>query len=374
MADITPITMPKWGLSMREGKVIGWLAEEGQPIAVGDPLLDIETEKIANTFEALDAGLLRRCVVQPDEVLPVGALLGVLAPESVDDEAIDNYVREFQANYVPPPVEDAEAGTAYEWVDVDGYRLRYSRLGEGGAPVLLIHGFGGDLDNWLFNQQALAGAFRVYALDLPGHGQSTKQLSDASILGLARTVVRLMDALEVPAAHLVGHSMGGAIALTLADEAPQRVLSLSLLAPAGLGPEINRAYLEGFVAAGSRRDMKPLLQALVADAGLVNRQMIDDLLKYKRLDGVTAALSALAAELADEAGQRLDLRHRLATSRVPTQVIWGDRDAIIPVTQADALPATVRVHRLPAVGHLVQMEAAGRVNALLQDLWAAASG
>ncbi len=74
---IIPITMPKWGLSMQEGKVVEWLADEGAALSLGDPVMDIETEKIANTFEALDAGVLRRRVALEDDVLPIGALLGV---------------------------------------------------------------------------------------------------------------------------------------------------------------------------------------------------------------------------------------------------------------------------------------------------------
>ena len=85
MSQITPITMPKWGLSMTEGKVVEWLAEEGQRLSAGDPVMDIETEKIANTFEALDAGTLRRRVAGVDDVLPIGALLGVLADDSVTE-------------------------------------------------------------------------------------------------------------------------------------------------------------------------------------------------------------------------------------------------------------------------------------------------
>ena len=95
---IVPVTMPKWGLSMQEGKVVEWLATVGTTLAPGDQMVDIETEKIANTFEALDAGLLRRQVAQADDVLPVGALLGVLAPESVSDAEVDAYIAEFQAN------------------------------------------------------------------------------------------------------------------------------------------------------------------------------------------------------------------------------------------------------------------------------------
>jgi pyruvate dehydrogenase E2 component (dihydrolipoamide acetyltransferase) len=370
-AAITPITMPKWGLSMQEGKVVAWLAPVGTEVAVGDQLLDIETEKIANTFEALDAGLLRRHVAQPDEVLPIGALLGVLAPDSVGDAEIDAFISEFQSNFVPPAPQEGEGGPDFRWAEVEGGRLRYVRMGEGGPAVLLIHGFGGDLGNWLFTQEPLAADAEVYALDLPGHGQSSKTVRDGSVTGLAASIAAFMDSVGLARARLVGHSLGGAIALALARMQPARVASLSLLAPAGLGTEINGDYLRDFIAGESRRDMKLVLQQLVADPGLITRQLIDDILKFKRTDGVPEALRTIAAGLVDGDRQVADLRSVAGGLAVPVQIIWGEKDRIIPATHARELPATVQVQLLPDVGHLVQLEAASAVNALLKTLIAA---
>jgi pyruvate dehydrogenase E2 component (dihydrolipoamide acetyltransferase) len=362
---IVPITMPKWGLSMTEGKVVEWLVDEGVELRPGDPVMEIETEKIANTFEALDAGTLRRKVAAPDDVLPIGALLGVLASTAVADAEVDAYVADFLARYVPPAPEEGDAGPGHQWTDAAGLRLRYARAGDSGPAVVLVHGFGGDCDNWLFNLAPLAAQARVFALDLPGHGQSTKQVGDPGVDGLARAVLAFMDALGIGEAHLVGHSLGGAVALSAALAAPARVLSLSLLAPAGLGEEINGAYLRGFVAAESRRDLKPLLQQLVADPELVNRQMIDDILKFKRLDGVAVALAAIADGFASGDHQTVRLRERLGELRCPVRVAWGRDDRIIPAAQAAGLPPQVGVEVFDGVGHLVHMEAASAVNAWL---------
>ncbi len=365
---IIPVTMPKCGLSMQEGKVVEWLVPVGTSLQPVDQMLDIETEKIANTFEALDAGLLRRQVAQPDDVLPIGALLGVLAPESVSDAEIDAYVTEFLANYVPPEDTGGDSGPDYRCADVNGMRLRYVKVGEAGPAVILLHGFGGDLGNWLFNQEPLAAGAEVYALDLPGHGQSSKTLADASVPGLAAAVAGFMDAVGIAKAHLVGHSLGGAVSLQVAASHPGRVLSLSLLAPAGLGTAINGAYLRGFIEGESRRDMKPVLQQLVADPELITRQLIDDILKFKRTDGVPEALAAIAAGFINGDTQKVDLREVPARAAVPVQVIWGREDRIIPVSQCEGLSGTVAVHVLDGVGHLVQMEAATQVNALVKAL------
>ena len=322
-------------------------------------------KKIANTFEALDAGILRRRVAQADEILPIGALLGVIAPVEIDDAAVDAFITEFQANYVPPDPAEEQAGDSYAFVDAGGYRLRYSKMGEGEEIVVLIHGFGGDADRWLFTQQPLSAKATVYAFDLPGHGQSTKILTDASVPALAEVVIAFMDALEIGAARLIGHSLGGAIALQAAVAHPERVSGLNLIAPAGLGAEINADYINGFIAADSRKEMKSLLQQLVADPELVNRSLVNDMLQFKRIDGVPEALGKIAAGFIAGAEQSVNLRNHLASLSQPVNVIWGTADKIIPASQADGLPDSVKVDVLEGFGHLVQLEAAAAVNALL---------
>ncbi|WP_420997778.1 acetoin dehydrogenase dihydrolipoyllysine-residue acetyltransferase subunit [Cupriavidus sp. 30B13] len=363
MAEITPIVMPKWGLSMKEGTVNDWLVEEGAQITVGMPILDVETDKIANAVEAPDAGTLRRKVAAVGDVLPVKALLGVLAPPEVSDAEIDVYV----AAYETPAADedDAEAGAAaYQFIDIGGIRVRYARRGEGAETVLFLHGFGGDLDNWLFNLDALADAHTVVALDLPAHGQSTPKLPGTTLAALAGFVAQFMDALDIDQAHLVGHSMGGGVAAQLAVDAPQRVRSLALVSPVGLGDEINHGYTEGFVNAQSRRDLKPVIELLFADTGLVSRQMLDDLLKYKRLDGVAEALASLGNSLFGGGRQTEQPGRRLGGK--PVLVVWGAQDRVIPAAHAQNAPAGATVRVLEDAGHMSQMERASEFNALLK--------
>jgi pyruvate dehydrogenase E2 component (dihydrolipoamide acetyltransferase) len=362
-SNIVPIVMPKWGLSMREGKLVDWLIEEGKPIAVGQAILDIETDKIAGSFEAPDAGLLRRRVGQPGTVYPVKALIGVIADASVPDKAIDDFV----AAYVTPPPEDEggeDEASKYQFAEFDGLKLRYAKRGEGPETVILIHGFGGDLDNWLFNIDALAEKATVYALDLPGHGQSSKTIPDATVDGLVRTLFGFMDSVGVKKAHLVGHSLGGAIAMAAAKADKNRVASLGLICSAGLGPDIAMDYIDGFIGAQSRRDLKPVLEMLFADPSLVSRKLVDDVLKFKRLDGAEAALRRLADGVFKDGRQQTQLADWLKSSGTPSVIVAGADDRVVPSAHTKAAGGEI----IAGAGHMVQMEQAGKVNALIKKL------
>jgi pyruvate dehydrogenase E2 component (dihydrolipoamide acetyltransferase) len=363
-SQISKLGMPKWGLSMTEGTIVQWLVKEGAELENGDEVVEVESEKINNAVESPASGVLRRQVAQEGDEIPVGGLLGVIAAPDVPDEEIDAYVEEFQESFVPE--EEGEAGPEPEIVEAGGKSVQYLIVGEGeGDPLVLLHGFGGDINIWVFNQETLAAEHTVYALDLPGHGASTKDVGDGDLNSFVGVLTDFLDAMEVEKAHLVGHSMGGAIAGAFAQAHPERVASLILIASAGLGEEINEEYIEGFIAANRRREMKNTLGMLFANPDLVTRQLVQDVMKFKRLDGVDEALRKVADKIFPD-GKQADVPD-LSELSVPILAIWGSEDGIVPVSHSENLPENVRVEVLKDTGHMPQMEAAGKVNRLIGE-------
>jgi pyruvate dehydrogenase E2 component (dihydrolipoamide acetyltransferase) len=363
--QISKLGMPKWGLSMTEGTVVEWLIEEGTEISKGDEVVEVESEKINNAIESPAEGVLRRRVAREGEVLPVGSLLGVIAPSDVPDEEIDAYVEEFLESFDPEEAAAEAGGPEPQTVEIGGRNVQYLKIGEGeGPPLILLHGFGGDINIWVFNQEALSEAGRtVYALDLPGHGQSSKDVGEGDLDTFVEILAGFMDGVGVEKAHLVGHSMGGAVAGSFALAHRERVASLVLIASAGLGEEINEDYIEGFIAANRRREMKRVLGLLFADPDLVTRRLVNDELRFKRMDGVDEALRAVADKMFPDGSQAEG--PDLSGLETPVLVIWGQDDQIIPASHTENLSDGARIEILEDTGHMPQMESAGRTNRLI---------
>src|SRR5262245_56906260 len=125
-----------------------------------------------------------------------------------------------------------------------GRRISFVAAGSGDREVLFIHGFGADRSTWTFTLRTIANGARVVAVDLPGHGRSSTDVGSGEIPFLADVILAFMDAAGLAGPHIVGHSLGGAIALDLATREPVRVSGLSLIAPAGVTYGINRDIIE----------------------------------------------------------------------------------------------------------------------------------
>jgi pimeloyl-ACP methyl ester carboxylesterase len=197
-----------------------------------------------------------------------------------------------------------------------GRGARYTRTRR---PVVLIHGGGGDSRQWVPNLEALACQHLVYAPDIPGFGSSKPLLESYSLTSLASFVRGFMEALELDKVALVGHSMGGGTALSLALECPQRVEKLVLVNSLGLGEEI---------ALWVRLLCWPTIPRWFVQA--IN----------KALSFLSVPLQDvphdLGKNIAGMKGQKTVWTHRLKDLKMPTLVVWGKRDLYVPVAQAYA--------------------------------------
>ncbi len=249
-------------------------------------------------------------------------------------------------------------------VEVDGVRLHVRVDGPADAPaVLFLHGFGASLHTWETWAQALSTDFRVVRLDLPGSGLSppdpARDYSDAHSLAL---IEGLLDRLGIASASVVGHSMGGRLAWQLAAARPARVNRLVLLAPDGFAspgfeydraPEVS-ASLQLMRFTLPRFVLKMGLEPAYADPAVLTDPMLD---RYHDLVLAPGARQAMLDRMAQAV--LTDPVARLQRITAPTLLLWGEQDAMIPVTNAaDYLKAVSgsRVVTLPGVGHIPQEE------------------
>jgi pyruvate dehydrogenase E2 component (dihydrolipoamide acetyltransferase) len=161
--------------------------------------------------------------------------------------------------------------------------------------------------------------------------------------------------------------LGGGVAAKIAVERPALVKSLALVAPVGLGKEINFPFIKALVETDRRTDMRSVLETLFHNPALVSRDMTMGVLNAKRIDGAVACLRAIAESCFAGGEQTSILRGHLLQLSVPVQVIWGRSDRIIPPQHAANLPRTMRVHLIEKAGHAVHMEKAAEVNRLISD-------
>lgn len=236
-----------------------------------------------------------------------------------------------------------------------------------GPPVLLLHGLGGSAADWALQVPALAPRYPVVVVDLPGHGRSPRAGRRPTIEAMAAAVGAVLDDLDLGAVHVVGLSLGGAVGLAMALEAPARVRSLTLVntcarfqpaGPAGALRWLTRAIL--LAAAPMDR-----VAAHVA-GGLFPRPEQHEL--YERAVASLAATPRAAYLGALRALLRFDARARLAEVRCPTLVVAGRDDRTVP------LPAKARLVReiprarlliLPGSGHATPLDQPERFNAAL---------
>ncbi|WP_420961186.1 acetoin dehydrogenase dihydrolipoyllysine-residue acetyltransferase subunit [Brucella sp. IR073] len=234
-------------------------------------------------------------------------------------------------------------------------------------PLVLLHGFGADLNSWrpLFAGVRIQNP--VLAIDLPGHGRSPRDIP-ATLYDIAESVEQTLLANRIGPFVLAAHSFGGAVAATLAARGNVDIHALALIAPAGLGPQINGAFLDGFVRARSEASLMPWLKLLAADKSVLTRPFINATLSHSADEELRAAQKTIIDRYFPDGTQVFDIRPALASLRIPTRVIFGAADRIIPASQAAGLPGEIATHIFPATGHMPQIERREEVLRIIQEL------
>ncbi|MCA0239540.1 MAG: alpha/beta fold hydrolase [Proteobacteria bacterium] len=430
----TVIRLPRLGGNEAEAKILAWKKAPGEPFASDETLLEVETDKAVVEVPAPAAGVLRRRLKEADDHADYDEALAEveLEGEGPSDGASGEPEAAAPAAPSPPPpltaaadggeADHATAGVGMavgggdptrriaspaarraardagiELVGLRGsgprgrivlrdlpsaaavtaaagdWHLRRWNAAAGAsvAPstVVLIHGLYGDVDTWAGLAKGLADAGQpVLALDLPLHGAT--RATARSLPEMVAGVRALLDA-QVPGPRLlVGHSLGGAVAIRLAQaDGGRRIDGLALIAPAGLGTEIDQGFIDGMLNAREPGLLRRELQKLTSRPQPLGEAWIAEL--HARLRERADDLRSLIDGFAVRGTQQIDLRAdlaALAAQGLPVAVLWGRRDRILPWRQALDLPPSVALHLFAEAGHMPQTEQTAVVLQVLQQL------
>ncbi|RUW38501.1 MAG: alpha/beta fold hydrolase [Mesorhizobium sp.] len=229
--------------------------------------------------------------------------------------------------------------------------------GAGPRTIVFLHGFGACREIWRDVMAPLAAEARILAYDLPGHGHSLQCEGMGGAKPAARAILADLAARQLAKVHLVGHSMGGAIATLMALADPGRVASLTLLAPGGFGPEINAALLRRYAAASGRKQIRASLAAMSAPRSVPPDHVVDALCLMREQPGQLQTLIDMAAAITKDERQGVIPRAQLDALDMPVMVVWGAEDPLLPVGQAEALPSHFHLHHVLDAGHMLVEEA-----------------
>jgi pimeloyl-ACP methyl ester carboxylesterase len=272
-------------------------------------------------------------------------------------------------------------------VEVEGHRVGITTTGDG-PPVVLLHGIGRDRDDWRRVAPALAERFTVHAIDIEGFGSSEPWGETVSLASMARAVRATLVAVgEHRPVRLVGNSMGGAVALRIAADDPSTVERLVLISPAGFGADamlgLRLLTVPVLGPALLALDASPLslrLRALLVDHEPTARELAAASAYRLRHRGMRRqylqVIRDLGAWRGIHEGWRQEVLGALAEAGLPTLVLWGDRDTVLPYAHLAAVQQAVphaETMPLPGLGHMPQLEQPERIGGLLTDFLARAA-
>lgn len=395
------------GEYMESVLVVSWAAKPGDKVKAGQLLVVVETAKAATELEAEHDGWLAEILFAEGQEAPVGAVLGTISDTEPDltaasaptpDKPAEEPARvEASAPSVKPKRVVAsplarriakQAGVDLTTVSGTGPRGRIKQrdvmasLEKRGRPVpaaapapslstsqetvVLLHGFGADRTAWRQVTPLLPREMRAVALDLAGHG-ARADIAAQCIEDIALDIGAQLEAAGIESAHIAGHSLGGGVALALAGLGRVAVRSMTLLAPAGLGPEINAGFIAGLTRTTTPEALERWLAVMVGDPGVLPPGYAAAALRQLDRQGNRDRLEELAARLFADGTQVFDLGGVLARLAVPARIVWGQIDRVIPPAHAARAPGTAAVHMLAGIGHTVAIEAPALTARLISE-------
>ena len=270
-----------------------------------------------------------------------------------------------------------------QYVTLHGHRRAFVKAGSGPA-LLLLHGLACDHSTWAPVIESLAKRYTVIAPDLLGHGQSAKPRADYSVGGYANGMRDLLTVLGIDKATVVGHSLGGGVAMQFAYQFPERTQRMILVSPGGLGPEvtplIRAVSLPGFHQAMGLLTLPGLRQSgrlgldLLSRSGIPHTRDLDevsDIYENFKDPKFRAAIAHVVRAVVDWRGQIVTMADRAyLTEAMPMCIIWGDDDSVIPHSHSRriaALAPQTRVEILPNAGHFPHKDHPERFVKIVND-------
>lgn len=271
-----------------------------------------------------------------------------------------------------------------QYIKVGSINTRYWSVGTQGEPIILLHGGGSSVEAWQYNIEALAQNHRVFAFDMVGAGLSDKPVVHYSLDYQLQFLRTFLDTFDIQLASFIGNSMGGSIALKFTFELPERVKKLGLISSFGLGQEIDipDRLLAAFPAIAkiippSRSVVRMVLNSCVYKPKSVPEEWIELSFQRFSLPGCKEALISLLVTNLDFWGVRRDVFNpivqQLDQIEVPTLIIWGKQDSIIPVNHANVAARKIPhscLHIFEQCGHWAQVEYPKKFNQLVLEFLA----
>ncbi len=396
------ILCPQVGQDLTEAKVVALHVKIGDTVKKGMIVAEVESEKATFEVEAFAAGVVIKLPYQVGDTATVLEPLVVLGSDA-NAKASVGQPKKAPAKNDKAPVQDAAvarvtlsgqgrssplarliaanngleidkiAGTGPQGAvvlrDVEGLAatsgksvvaaatgLNVKSLKDGkGIPVVFIHGFGAEVAAWRQIAMAIALPNTLLAIDLPGHGASP----DAATPGFQSIVEAVASTLRSMGKefHLVGHSLGAAVAISLTAQNGVTIKSLTLFAPAGLGTTVDGGFVAGFLAAKSEVALSAQMRRLVNDPSDLPVSLIKSTQAAREAGPVVDRQSKVATGIFEGSTQLFSVRTELAKYHGPCRVVLGQRDGVIPPAETERnLPAGVALHRFESAGHLPFLE------------------